>query len=209
MIRRQTWIILGLFLLLLASTLFWQQTKLKKASEETPVIATQEKEETLFDPSSAPISYLMLQRVEDGTTIEFQKQSGQWTMLKPKAEAEITTIESAVSSLFSATIIAKPSEATDLAVLGLQPPVYRMLVSLESGKKITINIGKSAGTGTGYYVLTDTRVVYLVNKYSLDALIRLLDVPPIMPSPTPTSTPEPTLEATDVLTATQEITPTP
>jgi hypothetical protein len=114
-----------------------------------------------------------------------------------------------VSSLISARIIAKPSGATDLVVLGLQPPVYSLVVGLESGKQITINVGKAAGAGTGYYVLTDARVVYIVNKFGLDTLFQMMDNPPALPTPTPTFTPEPTLEATGVLTETQSVTPTP
>ena len=80
-----------------------------------------------------------------------------------------------------------------------------MLVGLENGQKITINVGKAAGAGTGYYVLTDARVVYIVNKFSLDSLIGMLDLPPVMPTPTP----EPTLDPTVVPTEEQSITPTP
>jgi hypothetical protein len=87
MIRRQTWIILGFFVVLLAGTLFWQQTKLKNASKETPAVETPVQEENLFDPAGAPISYIKIQRVEDGTTLEMQKQQGVWILLQPKVEA--------------------------------------------------------------------------------------------------------------------------
>ena len=206
MIRRQTWVILGLFVVLLAGTLFWQQTKLKNTPEETTTVTTPVQEEDLFDPTGAAISYVKIQRVEDGVTLEMQKQPEGWVLLIPQAWAtDSPTIDSAVSSLLSARIVAKPSGATDLVVLGLEPPAYRMQVGLENGQKITINVGKAAGAGTGYYVLTDARVVYIVNKFSLDSLIGMLDLPPVMPTPTP----EPTLEPTVVPTEEQSITPTP
>lgn len=210
MIRRQTWFILGLFVVLLAGTLFWQQTKQKNAPEETATVATPDQEENLFDPTGAGISYVKIQRVEDGTTLEMEKRAEGWELLLPKAWAtESSTIESAITSLFSARIVAKPTGATDLTVLGLQPPVYRVQIGLENGQKITMNIGKAAGAGTGYYVLTDARVVYIVNKFSLDALIGMVDTPPIMPTPTLEPTPEPTLEATVEATEAQSATPTP
>lgn len=213
MIRRQTWVILGLFVILLAGAVFWQQTKLKNAPEETSAVPTTVPEEYLFDQTGAPISRLLIQRSEDGTTLEMLKQEGAWALVQPKAEAtDSTTIESMISSLLSARIIAKPSGATDLVVLGLQPPAYRIVVGLESGQQIVINVGKASSVGTGYYVLTPDRVVYTVNKFGLDSLIHMLDYPPALPTPTL----EPTLEATAVLTETiiltdtqSLITPTP
>jgi hypothetical protein len=176
---------------------------LKNASE-VPTI-TPGTEESLFQADGPAINHITLQRVEDSKTLELQQENSVWKLIQPATEStDSAAVESAVTSLLSARIVAKPSGATDLVILGLNPPVYRVLVSLENGQQVTINVGKAAGTGTGYYVLTNARQVYIVNKFGLDSLIHMVDYPPILPTPTPA--PETTPEPTEVM---QPVTPTP
>lgn len=189
MFRRSTWIILIAFAILLAGTLFWQQSKMKKASSEPTPTAMEEA--FLFETNDATITGLVLQRSSDGKTLEFQHAESAWKLVKPSELAEggdtdSAAVEAALSSLLSARIVAKPSGATDLAILGLEPPSSRILVMLDNGEQININIGKVTATGSGYYALTEARVIYVVNKYSLDAVLGLLDAPPIVVPPTST-----------------------
>ena len=204
MIRRSTWIILGLFAVLLGGALFWQQTRQKNApAEPTPTPGVQE---YLFEMNGPTITAVTVQRSEDGKTLQMARLDGAWKLVQPATEfSDSPQIESAISSLLTARIIAKPSGATELEVLGLTPPAYTFVVSLDNGKQVTINVGKAAVAGTGYYVLSDARVVYLVNKAAFDTLIRMLDVPPLLPTPTP----EPVLLPTEALTETPAVTPTP
>jgi hypothetical protein len=203
MIRRQTWIVLGVFVVVLAGGLFWQQTRLKNEPESTPTMAALPQDEFLFDLTGASIVQVKVERVEDQKVVELKRVDDAWQLLEPAGqETDSAAVESIVSSLLTARIVAKPTGAADLAVLGLQPPVYRVLVTLQNNEQVVINIGNLAGTGAGYYVLSSARVVYVVNQFGLSGLIQMVDAPPVVPTPTleptPEAAPETTLEPTAV-----------
>ena len=100
------------------------------------------------------------------------------------AAGPVGAVESAVTQLLSLRTLSTMQQVPDLKAIGLDPPAYRILLTLSDGQQITINVGAATPTGSGYYVLVSERPLYVVNKYGIDAFLELVDSPPIQPLPT-------------------------
>ncbi len=114
---------------------------------------------------------------------------------------ESGTVESALSQLILTSPLDTLETPPPLDVIGLEPPRYALTLSLEDGSEHTVLIGGRTVTGSGYYLQVDGGPVAVVNQFSVETLIDLLEEPPFVPTPTPGTgeTPEP--EATEQGTA--------
>jgi hypothetical protein len=192
MIRRTTWIILAIFVILLAGTLIWPRIKKAPKAEATPTTGVSN--EMLFNLGGGTIKALTIQD-DQGKTVDLVKNDDQtWSLKLPEAgPADSTTVDSALSQLVTSRTLASPSSVTNLVDFGLEPPRYKFLIVLDNDKQIIVNVGKATPNGSGYYVLTsDQRILYVVNKQGLEPVIALLTTPPLAPTPTPGVTPAPT-----------------
>lgn len=206
MIKQNTWIALIVFMLLLVVMLILQGVKTSKVAEVAPTPTSG----LLFPQLDVgKIVAFTLQRSESFERLVLEKMEGQWVLKEPAAEMTDTAIvESNLSQLVSLRILSAPTLNATLEELGLKPPVYRILIQLEDGEQLVLNVGSETPTGSGYYLLTSYRRVVVVNKFALDTIIAMLDQPPIL-EPTPTPTLEPTEEVESTSTGTPEgITPT-
>lgn len=199
MIRRNTWIVLIFFVILLAGTLYWQRTKQQSEPTVTPTAALGN--ERLFNLGSASVSGLFI-RDEQGKSVSYERsETGTWSMTAPVLqEIESFKLQTALTDLLSARILSTLGEDASLFNLGLQPEKYRLLLSLDNGKQMTINIGNPTSIDSGYYVLTsDTDSVYVVSKTNLDTVMDLLVNPPYLPTPTPDASETPAAPETTPL----------
>lgn len=186
MIRRSTAIVFGLFVLLLASTLVWQKWGTKFTGAEATATISEDRLIVLDEPSVQAITL----QDRDNRTVRLQRSDeGNWTLLYPAAEAsDESAITTAVQQLLNVRIISRPQEMNDLATVGLAPAAFTILIETKDGKQVLINIGNQTPTAGGYYVLTGDRVIYVVNKFGIDGLIKFLDSPPALFTPTPSTT---------------------
>jgi hypothetical protein len=197
MLRRSTWAILGLAVILVAATLIWQRTRDNREGtiEATPTAVDQLK----FEFDGAQVSEVVIQDAAGNTVVIARGSDGAWVLLQPGAESTDTqAVENALMQLLSASTVSRLSSQTPLADLGLNPPAYRILLSLEDGSELVVNVGKSTPTGSGYYVLTSSadRALYVVNKFSLETFLEMVQAPPILPTPTSTAEGAPESTAT-------------
>jgi hypothetical protein len=185
MIRRTTWVVLAIFVALVAVLIFWQRSKENAPAEPTSTPA----QESLFDPNTN-IIYLRLEKV-GGPIVEMKLgDDGIWELTLPKAEkTDVGAIESAVTQLLSLRILTTLYTNPGLDTIGLASPADRISVGLDDGSQMVINVGASTPTGSGYYVLISGRPLYVLNKSGLDSVLKLIDSPPIELTPTPEATP--------------------
>jgi hypothetical protein len=182
MIRRSTWIIFGIFLLLVASTLIWQRYRKEVQAKVTPTA----EQEMLLNLTSK-VTDLRIEGVESQIVEIVRDEQGQWKLSVPEgheSETNTESVEAAVSQLSNLSILSSFEQGLDLGGAGLVVPSYRITIGLEDGQKIVVNVGKETTTGSGYYVLLGEKGVYVVSKYSIDSIIELLQNPPIKPTPT-------------------------
>ena len=184
MIRRSTLVLLVVFAALVAGAIFWQRSQDKKSpSEATATPGSQ----LLFD-FKGNITGLRLERTSGGMLELGRDAQGTWTLIYPKAEAtDISAVQGAVSQLISMSVLSTLEEGPTMEAAGLATPAYRLLISLDDGSQVVMNVGNVTPTGAGYYVLVSQQGMSIVSKYSLEPFLKLLDNPPVMLPATPTA----------------------
>ena len=193
MIRRTTWILLGIFLILLVVLFFLQRSGLTGETEATPTDPVT----FLFDPQGKSITGL---RVADriGKVVEVQKVAGSiWTLLEPVGEqADTGRIESAIAQVESLRILTTLKTALKLDTIGLNPAAYQITITLDDEQQQTAFVGNLTPTQSGYYVLLVGQPEVVVDKTAIDGLLNLLTDPPILRTPTssPASELTPTIQ---------------
>jgi hypothetical protein len=192
MIRRSTFILLLVFIVLLAGVAFWQRTKGSEEIEGTPTAV----QEYLFE-INGQITALKITSAE-GKVVELSRNdNGEWELIQPEnEETDSTTAESTISRLSALRVLTKleteTQDSIDLSAVGLDKPSYELSITLDDGSIILTKIGNITPTDSGYYVSGSGRGILIVDKYGMQSIIDMLDNPPIMPTPTmDTTTPTP------------------
>jgi hypothetical protein len=181
MIRRSTLVILLILAVLLAVAFYLQRSNGAQDATATPA----ETSENLFT-FDTEISAMRLEHVDQRVVEIGRNTDGTWKLIYPPAEAtDIGAVQAAVSQLMSVPIVSKLENAPGLEETGLNSPAYRVLIRLEDGAQELLSVGNETPTGSGYYVLVSNRGMFIVNKYSLDPFLELVNTPPIQPTSTP------------------------
>jgi hypothetical protein len=176
MIRRNTAIVFGLFILLLAGTLIWQKTK--TSSESTESTATTPAD-LLLHLDEASLKAISIQDAKNQRVSLKRSEDNKWVIIFPQAEAtDEAAVENAVSQLLNVQITSRPQTIPDLDTVGLDPAAYTILIETNDGEQLLINVGNLTPTEGGYYVLTQDRIIYVASKFGLDGLINFLENPP-------------------------------
>jgi len=187
MIRRTTWVILAIFVVLVGVYWFIQRQNKQKAEATTPTPSSQPVFGTGFDAIQSV-------RLEDSTSrvVAVEKDGqGIWYLTVPKAELadqdQASTLASQVSNLRSLAIIDTPPA---LSAVGLDAPAYLLTIKTGDGNQEVAKIGSLTPTNSGYYVEAEGGPLMVVAKTAIDGLVAYLDNPPFAPTPTvePTST---------------------
>jgi len=196
MIRRTTWVVLVIFAALVAVLVFWQRSKENAPAEPTSTPS----QASLFD-LNANITYLRLEKVGGAVVEMVRGEDGIWQLTWPEAKkTDVGAVQTAVTQILSLQILTTLNTNPGLDTLGLASPAYRILIGLEDGSQVVINVGNSSPTGSGYYVVVSGRPLYVISKSGLDSVLKLIESPPIELTPTPEATPGIEGEITPVVT---------
>lgn len=85
------------------------------------------------------------------------------------------------------------TNVTDLAPFGLVSPEWSCAVETQQGERLVVYLGDKNPLGSSYYAKREgSPNVFLVSVFVGDDLRGLVENPPIKPTPTPTTTAEPT-----------------
>jgi len=201
MIRRPTWILLGIFVVLIAATFFWQRSGKQVTAEPT------------VTPQIPLLPGLEVTQIK---AIKIQDQAGQVVLIEKNAsdEWELTTpqgliedqtrVDSPLDSFLTLRAINVLAAPPPEQATGLATPAYTISLTQEDGRLTKINIGGATATDSGYYVQTGEGSVYVVGKFGVDGLVDLLKNPPLPATATPMETPypEPGEGTQPILTAT-------
>lgn len=192
MIRRGTWITLGVFVAVLLFALWLVKGRPAGSSvaEATPT------PEPLWQVEGTEVASLRVEDLSAGRALEVRRrEEGGWEVLRPAGGAlGDDAIEMAVTWLESPRPRAVLSPGDDLAVYGLDQPHARITLILRGGPSRVLEVGSDTPSGTTTYVrLPGTGSVYVVSKYGLGQVLGLVED---AYTPTPTPTAEAPLEAT-------------
>ena len=204
MVKRQTWVLLAVFAVLIVLAFFWtrfQNDRKKSNPTTTPTPA-----QYIFTLDSATVASLKITDNVNGKSVMVARDvTGQWTLVDPQAEyTDVASVESAVSQLASLRVTSSLPTSNNLAEYGLDQPAYTIMVNVNDGGQLLAQVGSTTATSSGYYVLVPGGVPQIVAKYGLDAVLKLLLNPPIA-TPTIAPTVPGAIEPAVVTTATLAI----
>jgi hypothetical protein len=183
MIRRTTWIILSIFIILLGILIYFQFFN-EKSSNLAPT-------PTISPPllSGLTEDLINLVNIDDiqGNVLEVSRNSsGEWVLTKPLAEVtDQSRVDDTIQQILSLAPILMIEPAPDTSATGLDFPAYLIIIQTTNGKQFVIRIGKETAIQNGYYLRVDQGPVYVVNKFNLENLLGILSSPPILVTPTP------------------------
>jgi hypothetical protein len=184
MIRRNTWIALGVFAALLALAVFWDDIPLlSDAGEEELQIATPQSMPLLiFDPVS--VESLRIKDNEGNTAIYRRADEGLWKMVAPEPvdpdKIAPGVVDQALYQMLGWQALSSIEAITELEAVGLAAPLYRITLFLQGAEDLHIDVGDQTVTGSGYYLRIDNQQPEIVATYSVESLLSLLKTPPLL-----------------------------
>jgi hypothetical protein len=181
MITRNTWILLGVLIVLVGAAFFipWYQGK-----QPTPT-------PTAVGPAAQPvfptgdIAQFTLQS-SDGKSVEVKSTgNNQWTATDPqKLTYDPATVQSAALFFKTAMVQTELTTQPPAEAMGLNSPLDTVNIVMVDGAQKLMKIGKVTPTGDGFYVQIDNNPAFTMSKNDAQALLSLLTagVPPVTPS---------------------------
>jgi len=193
MIRRTTWVLLAVFVVLLGVLFYLQRNPIEKTEPETPTPAV-----TLISLEQDQIDRLQIEDQQGNKVVFIKDADGAWGLADPPAElADDSVVQSMLSRLADLSAMSTFNGQAQDAALGLDPSRYVVIVSTGAGDEQTLFIGNPTPTGSGYYLRVYDGPVYVVDQFSVDTLLTPLTdpasiataTPGVLPVETPASTP--------------------
>ena len=175
MIKRSTWFLLAVFVLLLVVVIYWQRSGIGEDVEAAPT-----SESLLLNINQDDLREVAIKDREANSVAFIRNEQGQWVFVDP----EVTIDESVdvafnLRQLASLRILNSFTTAPQAEITGLDNPAYVISIVLSDGTQQKILVGELTPTGTGYYARLGDGPVSVLPQYELDQVINLYIDPPI------------------------------
>lgn len=183
MIRTST-VVYIVLLLVLVGAYFYLRDRQEPAEIELTVEPTE------------VISYLFSEEEGTPSSIRIESKAGEivevardadnaWTLTQPlEAKADQAAAEAAATQATTMRIL-DTVPGVEPEVVGLAEPEYTLVVDFADGGERSVDIGVITPTESGYYVRNTAGEIVIVSRSSIDALLGLLENPPVLETPTP------------------------
>ena len=190
MIRRNTWVLIVILLVLVGFSFYLKNRKSQQAAAATPTAAAGTPQSLFAAAEGQPTDISV--KDSTGKLVEIARNSaGKWVFKAPTdAEASQADAEAAATQVTSLKVLSSVPLGFD--VVGLDKPSYTMSFVFSNGKSHTLAVGAETPIQDGYYASLDAGPVHIVDKQGIDALTQLLSQPPYAVTPTPPITLTPT-----------------
>jgi hypothetical protein len=182
MIRKQTWLLVGIFALLLGLAFYLRQNPLVNSASITP---------TPTDPvvmlagwQSGDITWIEYKNSQESVIELTRNELGAWVLgAEDPQTAEAGKAEQIRSQIANIRVMSYMDPGYDLEALGLKTPERILSIRDAQGRKVEMHFGRLTPTGTGYYVQVDGQAPHIVSKYGADAIFDLLKKELLVPVP--------------------------
>lgn len=195
MIRKQTWILLAIFAVLVALAIYLQRNPVASPVDLTPSPTSQSV--MLSGWVSSEIVWIEY-KDNLGSSIQLEEtQSQNWQMQPDGVPIDLGKVEEIRTQILDASVLAILDPGFNLDTVGLVNPTGMLTISNAQGKQTTIKIGDLTPTESGYYVIVDSEAPKVVSRYAIEAFLELLQKNSLLsytPTPEITSTIEETPE---------------
>lgn len=179
MVKKETWYVVGAFALLLLVALVMQR---QAATEAAEVVPTPRPVILLLDTTQ--IAGLTIEAPDGPRAVLKVGEDGQWTMDEPTpataAELDQFTVQSAISGLGTLYQSGSLDPISDLAAVGLEMPANIILIDMKDGSRHELWVGGKTFNGGAYYVRVPGNDPQLANLFTIDAVLDLLRIPPLV-----------------------------
>lgn len=205
MVRRQTWILLAVFAVLLGGAYYLQKNPLPSSSgTETPSPTTPARI-LKGGWNTSDIVWMELKGKQSSAVQLSRDNQGVW-MLTPEAiTVEPGKAEEIRTQIADMRALANLPASFALDAAGFTAPAFILTVKNTQGQQSIIRIGNETPTATGYYVQVDDQAPVVIDKTVIDNITGKLTKENLTPATTTPQaekvTPSPTIE--------QQQTPTP
>lgn len=178
MIKRTTLYFLAVFVVFALGAYFVVRNN--KNSEENQITPTPGAE-FLFDQKDENITMLSINgSAGDSITLKIDDE-GRWIFTTPaEKQVDENSLASSLSQFKNSRIVTKMDPAPDEKDIGLENPAYILEVSFEGGDQFYLKIGNQTPTGSGYYTNLNNKILLVVDKFGIEAAIRMIDNPPVL-----------------------------
>lgn len=185
MLRRNTLIVLALFLITLTAFLIYQNQKTASLPIETEsVIPTPLP--ALFDFSADPVKSLTLTYATGQKAVFKKGTDGLWMVTEPQNSIlGPEAVESIVAQIGQLAPVSTLVSAPSPDLVGLTRPSKSFSLLLTSGKSLVLKIGDVAPTGNAYYAQINDEATIIINKYMLDGIETQITQALLTPTPEP------------------------
>jgi len=189
MIRRSTVVYVAL-LLALAGAYYYLNNREQPADIELTLTVEPAAEVTqayLFTAEEGTPSSIRIES-KAGETVEVARDADNaWALIQPiEAQADQGSAEAAASQITTMRILDSVPDV-DPKIVGLEIPEYVLTIKFTSGAERIVDIGVITPTESGYYLRDTKGGVVIVSSSAIDSLLGLLDNPPYLETPIPTS----------------------
>ncbi len=185
MIRRNTWILLAVLVILVGVVVYFNNQKNTPASAATPTASQQ----YLFTSQDGKPTDIKIVDIA-GHSVEIARDSaGTWVLKAPTSAASQGQAEAAATQITALSLFGNVQLGLD--VVGLDKPAYVMTVTFDNTKTHKVLIGSVTPIQTGYYVQVDGGQIKVADKSGIDSLVGMLTTPPYLATLTPPITPTP------------------
>lgn len=196
MVRKPTWILLGLFAVLLAGVFYLQKNPLPEPASKTPSPTAAPR---LLEGWAAGDIVFMEMKDSQGKDIQLTQNAdgASWTLgPDSKQKVESGLVEEIRSQVVEFRAVTTLPAGYQLEPIGLQTPKRSLALRNKQGKQAELRIGAATPTGDGYYVQVDNQAPVVLSKNTIDGTLDLFNN--ALPTPTPapaaptTTNPQPT-----------------
>ena len=208
MVKKQTWILLALFLALAGFAIYQKYNPKPEAVDPdvTPT-ATDRPVEYLFPSEEGSITSLAIED-RDGQVIGVEYLDNAWVIIQPfEAVASQATVEEAATQAAALTILTQLE--IDPIQVGLKEPAYTITAGFKGGGTMIVQVGDITPTNSGYYVRKEDGSILVISKYGMESLLNLILYPPYEETPTPSPIPSTETPTPEAVTETPSVTKTP
>jgi len=179
MIRRPTWILLIILLILVGAAWYLSRAEVEQAGA-TPTPAKL----YLFTAEDGLVSSIKIESKAGEVVVVTRGADGMWFIAQPEqGDADQGLAESAATQMTTLQVLTELE--IEPGTVGLKPAAYTVTVGFTSAKERTFLVGDLTPTDSGYYVQKDDGRMVIVGRYGIDALLNLLTQPPYASTPTP------------------------
>jgi hypothetical protein len=185
MVRRSTWVLLGIFIVLVGFTWYFQRNQSEKTITETTVPTVTMAH--LYNLDSTQVNEVMIaDGIGNKIDLYRDQETLQWAVKDiPLEEVNSFQIESVLAQFYAIQSMETLTQTVPYDSIGLADPTYTIMIKTSDGSESITYVGTQTAIGNGYYVRIGDGAVNIVEKVALDEVLNLVSTPPLVVTATP------------------------